>query len=300
MFSYGDATLNRIIILSSFSRSLGGSVSGSRSSVITFLHSKAAKSSLLRASNKPLEVVVADEHAAQAEEGVVDVRPSFVAHAPAPKAVEPGARALDHPAVAAQMPAAVLPAPGDAGDDPACPQRRPAAGKAAALVGVQLLGAEPWPASRSGDGRHRVDGLLQHPRVMHVGRREHGSQRPPATLYHNVALRARAAALDRTRAGFLAPFLRRDRARVQTGAALVELVGIGQALQKPPVQDLLRAGRVPVAQASPAGHPRAAAHLRGEQLPRCARAQPKDNAREHGTIREARSPTAGTRRDRRQ
>ena len=116
---------------------------------------------------------MADEHAAQGEEGLVDVGAPLVAHAQATKAVEPGEGALDYPAVGAKTLRTVLPAPGDAGDDPTRSQRRPAASVVVALVGVQLLGPVAWPSTWSGDGWHRVDGFFQHPGVMHVGGREH-------------------------------------------------------------------------------------------------------------------------------
>ena len=151
-------------------------------------------------------MVVADEHAAKRQKGLVDVGTTFVTHTQAAKAVEPGKSAFNHPAVATQALAAVLPAPGDARGDAACSQGGPAAGKIIAFVGVQLPGPTAGSPSVPGDGWDGVDGFFKHPGVMHVGRREHGGQRQPATLYHKVALRARAAAIDRIRAGFLAPF----------------------------------------------------------------------------------------------
>ena len=136
----------------------------------------------------------------------MDVSAAFVAHAQPPKALEPSQGALDHPAVAAQTGRTVLPAPSDACLDAPLAQRRPAASVVITFVGVQLLGPAARSASRSGDGRHRVDGCFEHPRVMHVGGRKHRRQGQAAAFYHNVALRARTAAIDRICAGFLAPF----------------------------------------------------------------------------------------------
>lgn len=136
----------------------------------------------------------------------MDVGAAFVAHAQTAEAVEPSERSFNHPAVASKMLRAVLPAPSDAGNDPACSQGSAATGKIVAFVCVELFGSVPWPSARSGDGWDGVDGRFQHPGVVYVGGREHGRQRQPATLYHNVALRARAAAIDRIRAGFFAPF----------------------------------------------------------------------------------------------
>src|SRR5215207_4656011 len=58
---------------------------------------------------------------------------------------------------------------------------------------------------------------------------------------------------------------------------------------------------MPVAQAAPAGHPRAATHLLREHLPGQAASENEEDARERGTVREARSPAcARARRRRRQ
>ncbi len=155
---------------------------------------------------KPLEMIVANERTAEGQEGLVDVGTPFVAHAQTAKAVEPGERAFNDPAVAAQVLAAVLPTAGNAGHDAACPQGSPATSVVVAFVGVELFWSMPWPSPWSGDGRHGVDGLFKHLGVVHVGGREHGGQGQAAALYHKVALRARAAAIDRIRAGFFAPF----------------------------------------------------------------------------------------------
>ena len=147
-----------------------------------------------------------DEHAAKREEGLVDVGAAFVAHAQTPKAVEPGKGAFDHPAMTTEVSRTVLPAPGDAREDAARPQGCPAAGIVVAFVGVELLGPMAWSSTSARNGWHRIDGCFEHFGVMHVGGREYRCQGQPAALYHKVALRARAAAIDRIRAGFLAPF----------------------------------------------------------------------------------------------
>ena len=149
---------------------------------------------------------MADEHATERKEGLVDVGSPLVAHAQAAKAVEPGERAFHDPAMAAELLRTVLPATSDAWRDPTLAQGCPAARVVVALVGVQLLGPVAWTTSMSSDGRDGIESYLQHLGVMHVGGRKYGGQGQPATLYHKVVLRARAAASDRTRAGFLAPF----------------------------------------------------------------------------------------------
>ena len=53
---------------------------------------------------------------------------------------------------------------------------------------------------------------------------------------------------------------------------------------------------VPLLEAPPAGHPRAAGHLLGKHLPRNSRPEHEQNTRESGTIVHARAPTLGFRR----
>ncbi len=82
---------------------------------------------------------MANERTAEGQEGLVDVGTPFVAHAQTAKAVEPGERAFNDPAVAAQVLAAVLPTAGNAGHDAACPQGSPATSVVVAFVGVELF-----------------------------------------------------------------------------------------------------------------------------------------------------------------
>ncbi len=151
-------------------------------------------------------MVVADEYAAQGEEGLVDVGAPFVAHAQPTKAIEPGKGALDHPAVAAQVLRAILSTASDTRGDAACAQSGPAASVVVALVGVELPGPVAWTTTTPSDGWDGVDGCFEHFGVVHVGGRENSGQGHPAAFYHKVALRARAAAIDRICAGFFAPF----------------------------------------------------------------------------------------------
>ena len=109
---------------------------------------------------KPLEMVVADEHATEREEGLVDVGSPLVAHAQAAKAVEPGERAFHDPAVTTETLRAVLAAAGDARQDATRTQGRPTTRVVVALVGVQLLGPAARPSAPASDGQHGVESLL--------------------------------------------------------------------------------------------------------------------------------------------
>jgi hypothetical protein len=70
---------------------------------------------------------------------------------------------------------------------------------------MQLGGPLPRPAARALDRLDGIDGRLQHPRVVDVGCRLGHREGDSSAVDHNMALRARFAAIRRIRAGFSAP-----------------------------------------------------------------------------------------------
>ena len=225
-----------------------------------------------------------DEHAAEREKGLVDVGAAFVAHAQAAKAVEPGEGTLDHPAMAAELLRIVLPATSDAWRGSHAGARLPGSARsrspcrraASWAGGVDDLDVQRWA------GRYRE----LPPASWSHARWRPKVRRPRAARY---ALPQGGASCpggrDRPDSGrFSRPFLRGDRTRVQAGAAPVQPGGVSQTLQEHLVQGGPHPGLVPVAQPPPARHARAAAHLRGQQLPGCAGTQHKNNAGQHSPI----------------
>jgi hypothetical protein len=100
------------------------------------------------------ESAVADEAAAEGEEGFVDVGAAFVADEQAFHSVEPAEGAFDDPAVAAEAGAVALVAVGEQGCDPALAERSPVCVGAVAAVAEQDLGSPPrpaWPPADRGD-----------------------------------------------------------------------------------------------------------------------------------------------------
>ncbi|CAA9554149.1 MAG: hypothetical protein AVDCRST_MAG19-1075, partial [uncultured Thermomicrobiales bacterium] len=88
----------------------------------------------------------------------------------------------------------------------------------------------------------------------------------------------------------------RHAGRVQRGPAPVEATRSAQAVQQPPVDAVPHPGRLPVAQAAPAGHPRPAPQLLGQHLPGDAGLEHEDDPGQRGAIRHARSAALGLRR----
>src|SRR5215211_3880504 len=155
-----------------------------------------------------LQVVEADERAAQMEERFVDVIAPLVAHRQPAVAIQPRQRALHHPPVSSELHAGVDPTAGDARGYAPLPERFSAAGEVVGLVGVQLRGTLARPAgvsARLANRRNGVHRLLQHLGVVDVGGAEDYRERDAPSVRNNMALRSRFSLIRRIRAGSLAP-----------------------------------------------------------------------------------------------
>ena len=166
----------------------------------------------------------------------MDVGAALVADGQAAEAVEPGERALDHPAVATERCAGVDALAGDADPDVAPAQRRAAARDVVALVGVQLGRALAPPPVGLLDRR---DGIEQRPR-----------RRPSRGGWPRSGARRAGCRPGRPQHGASCPVCRdpSGSARrssppfwpgcwpVQRGPAPVDAVGLAQAVQQRLVQ----------------------------------------------------------------
>ena len=136
----------------------------------------------------------------------MDIGAAFVADGKPAEAIEPGLGSLDHPAMAAEFFAAVDTAPCDAVDDAASSASGAAGSCVIGFVGMQLGGPEARPATPALDGGNGVEGAFQPSAVVVVGRADQADQRSASSVDHNMALRARFAAIRRVRAAFASPF----------------------------------------------------------------------------------------------
>ncbi len=126
------------------------------------------------------------------------------------EAIEPGQRALHHPAMPAKPLTRLDTAPGNARDKAPLPAGGATARVIVALVGVQLVRAPTGTATsaaRLPERRDRVQRRFHEPRVVDVGRREPHGEGDASGVDHTMALRARFAAVRRIRPDVFAPLL---------------------------------------------------------------------------------------------
>ena len=124
---------------------------------------------------------------------------TLIADDQAAEAIDPGEGPLHRPSGAPELVAGVNTAPGDATDDPTPAQIGPTARVIVGLVGMQLVRTLPRSATRSGDRFDRLDQGLEDLRVVDVGGREPDREWDALAVDHQVALRARFAAVGRVR-----------------------------------------------------------------------------------------------------
>jgi hypothetical protein len=123
----------------------------------------------------------------------VDVSMSLISNGEPAVAVQPGQRALYHPAVLAQPVAAVHSLTCYTALDASPVQRPPALLVIITLVCMHLVRSLAWESSRTFGSANRLDPvhkLLKHLGVVSVGRGKHHREGDTFGFDHNMALRA--------------------------------------------------------------------------------------------------------------
>src|SRR5262245_51017503 len=137
----------------------------------------------------------------------MDVGTPLVANGEAAEAIEPGERALDDPTMPAQLLTRVDAFAGNADPDVATAEGATAAGNIVGLVGMDLGGTLASPAVGLLDPGNGVEQWLKDHRLVAVGPRQECGEREAGPLDHNMALRARFAAIRWVRPDGVAPLL---------------------------------------------------------------------------------------------
>src|SRR6266487_2328929 len=144
----------------------------------------------------------------EGDERLMQIGAPLVAHPQPTEPVVPGAGPLHVPAVPAQALAGLDPDPRDPAADMMGPAVAPAVRLVIRLVGVHLRWPPPGSAGlteRAAERGDRLEHLLEDDRVVHIGRRQERGQRESLAIDHQMAFRARLAAIRWIRPGRLAP-----------------------------------------------------------------------------------------------
>ena len=135
----------------------------------------------------------------------MDIGASLVADSQTSELVEPSHRAFDDPAVTTEPLPAFDSSAGDARSDTAPSEQYSAKAVVVAFVGMKLGRPLARPAQRASDGPNGIDDRFQHLAVVDVGGRLSHRERDSVAVDHNMALRARFAAIRWIRPGLWAP-----------------------------------------------------------------------------------------------
>jgi len=153
-----------------------------------------------------VESAVADDAAAEGEEGFVDVAAAVVADEQSFELVQPGEGAFDDPAVAAKTGAVFGLAACDLGCDAALAKLAAAAVVVVAAVGADAIGSATRPADLAAYRRYPVNQRDQLGAVMAVAAGERPGERDPARVDEEMVLGAQSGSINRARARLGAPF----------------------------------------------------------------------------------------------
>jgi hypothetical protein len=172
---------------------------------------------------------------------------------------------------------------------------RPSSGEHPRTAAPGASSGTASPATGSTPPRDPDDPYADH--TTRISRPPFPPLRPrPTILRHGQGLAARFAAIRRIRADVLigrvgrgVPPFGRHRRAVEARSGPVALLGFARSIRERGVQPVPAAGLLPVAQAPPAGHAAAAAHLLGQVRSGDAGLEHEQDARERRPIRPPRA-----------
>ena len=138
----------------------------------------------------------------------MDVITSLVANPEPPEAVDPGEGSFTDPSMATEAFLGLDATSSDPCCDASLAQSHPTASEVVALVRMQLDLTLAWSTSGSLDRSDGIYHLLEHHAVVDICRRVPDRERDAVPVDHNMALRARFAAIRWIRAGLGPPLER--------------------------------------------------------------------------------------------
>lgn len=135
----------------------------------------------------------------------MDVCSPLVAHLQPPEAAQPGQRALDHPAIAPQPLAGLDALARQTGRDATNSARPPTLGIIIPFVAMQFARPSAWSSAAAPNRRDGIQRGFKHLAIIHIGCRDDDGQWEAIPFDHQMALRARFAAIRRVGSACFAP-----------------------------------------------------------------------------------------------
>src|SRR5436190_5443259 len=230
----------------------------------------------------------ANQRAPEREERLVDVGPLVIPDAEAAKLIQPGQRPRHDP----PPPAQPAPVPGATHGEPRhdlpSPQSTPNRRRVVATIPkhtVRPLPRSPAFAAQRGNRIHQRQGFL---RVIPVRAGETNRERHAAPVANQMTLAPALGSIGGIGTGLLSGVHRAHGATIDYCPRPINSPLARQPIEYGEVDEIPHTGQLPVAQASPARHPRTAAQFLRQHLPRDSAPEDKENAGETRTIRNAR------------
>lgn len=210
--------------------------------------------------------------------------------------MQPGERALDYPTESPQAAPMRDPALGNDRGDSQPTQNPPHGSRVVRAIRVQPFRPAARPPSLASHRRHGNDQRQQLHEVGHVGAGDRHGQGHSLAVDEDVMLRARSPAIGRVRPRRFAAADRTNTAGIRGRTRPVDFIRVGEFGQQNLPQLIPHARRLPIAQATPAGHAAAAVHFLRQILPGNSRAKNEQNTRESGSVVDGRATALRARR----
>ena len=218
----------------------------------------------------------------------MDVGPLVIPDAQTATLIEPGKRPLHDP----PPPAQPTPMRGATHCEPRhdMPRPQPTANRPRVVATIPKQTVRPLPrspalAAQRGNRIHQRQGFL---RVVPVRAGQTNRERHAAPVANQMALAPALGSIGGIGTGLLSAIHRAHGATIGHCPRPINSAVARQLIEYSEVDEIPQTGQLPVAQASPARHPRTAAQFLRQHLPRDSAAEDKENASQTRMIRNAR------------
>lgn len=165
-----------------------------------------------------------------------------------------------------------------------------------AAVAEHTDGPAPGSTASALQRRNRIDQGQGFLRVISISAGQADCERDTLRITDQMPFASALGAIRGIRTYLRAATHRPHRATVNDGTRPINFAVARQPAQKREVHQIPDAFLLPIAQASPTGHPRSAAQFLRQHLPRNPAAQHEEDARETCAIRDSRPSTVRSRR----